>query len=201
MGFFKKRADPISERAKTLNQQIAALEAEIKRLSAQPPEENHVPTSKGAAATPAPQKNSETRGASAQPRLRSTALPHGHSGATIHAQPPAQPTPAPRPPTEPELEDVNPFRTEAEHVKAPPEPQEELGVRKDEGVSLWQRIKNNFRAAPASNPKLLNYLAAGSIHGLRPLRYEKRVARNRFLLLVIVLAVVLWGIVAALMRK
>jgi len=202
MGFFKKRADPISERAKSLNQQIAALEAEIKRLSAQPPEENHAPTSK-AAATPAsaPQKNSETRGASAQPRLRSTALPHGHSGTTIHAQPPAQPTPVPKPAPEPELEDVNPFRSEADHVKAVSEQHEELGVRKDEGVSLWQRIKNNFRAAPASNPKLLNYLAAGSIHGLRPLRYEKRVARNRFLLLVIVLAVVLWGIVAALMRK
>jgi len=201
MGFFKKKADPISERAKTLNQQIAALEAEIKRLSAQPPEENHAPTPKEAPATSTLPKNSDTRGASVQPRLRSTALPHGHSGATIHAQPPAQPAAVPKPPPEPELEDVNPFRGEAEHVKAVAEQQEELGVRKDEGVSLWQRIKNNFRAAPASNPKLLNYLAAGSIHGLRPLRYEKRVARNRFLLLVIVLAVVLWGIVAALMRK
>ena len=96
---------------------------------------------------------------------------------------------------------MNPFRGEAEHGKAVTEQHDELGVRPPEGTSLWQRIKNNFRAAPASNPKLLNYLAAGSIHGLRPLRYEKRVARNRFLLLVIVLAVVLWGIVAALMKK
>ncbi|HMJ63709.1 MAG TPA: hypothetical protein VK615_00035 [Candidatus Binatia bacterium] len=198
MGFFKKKADPISERAKTLNQQIAALEAEIKRLSAQPPEENHS-ASKPSGTTL--QKHVDTRGASVQPRLRSTALPHGHSGATIHAQSPAQSTPAPKPPPEPELEDVNPFRGEAEHGKAVTEQHDELGVRTPEGTSLWQRIKNNFRAAPASNPKLLNYLAAGSIHGLRPLRYEKRVARNRFLLLVIVLAVVLWGIVAALMRK
>ena len=33
------------------------------------------------------------------------------------------------------------------------------------------------------NPKLVNYLAAGSIQGLRPMRYEKRVARNRVLAL------------------
>jgi len=115
----------------------------------------------------------------------------------MHAQPQSPPPPSPA--QEPVFEDVNPFHGAPEQARSVSAP--ELGVRKPERPSLWQRIRNNFRAAPASNPKLLNYLAAGSIHGLRPLRYEKRVARNRFLLLVIVLAVVLWGIVAALLRK
>ena len=57
-------------------------------------------------------------------------------------------------------------------------------------------MKNLFKTPPASNPKLVNYLAAGSIQGLRPLRYEKRVARNRFIFLVVVLVLALWGILA-----
>lgn len=191
MGFFKKKADPISERARTLNQQIAALEAEIERLSDQEAEKDQArakPPPRPAAPEPGPP--------SAQPRLRSTALPHGHSGSILHAQPQTPPTP---PPTEePELEDVNPFRMQTEPA-APDERSDQLGVRKQEGPSAWERIKNNFRAPPASNPKLVNYLAAGSIHGLRPLRYEKRVARNRFLLLVVALAIMLWGILAALL--
>jgi hypothetical protein len=186
MGFFKKKADPISERARALNQQIAALEAEIERLSEQQEDQ-----ARPKLASPAP---AEAARPVQQPRLRSTALPHGHSGSILQAQ--AQ-IPAPsNTPEEPALEDVNPFRVEAE---PPPERAEELGVRNPEQVSVWQRIKNNFRAQPMSNPKLVNYLAAGSIHGLRPLRYERRVARNRFLLLVVALAVMLWGLLAVLL--
>ena len=47
----------------------------------------------------------------------------------------------------------------------------------------------------------MNYLAAGSIQGLRPLRYEKRVARNRFIFLVVVLVLVLWGILAVIFKR
>ena len=185
MGFFRKKTDPISERARALNQQIAALEAEIERLSEQ--QENQARPKTSSAPPPEPAR------ASPQPRLRSTALPHGHSGATLHAPPPSPP-----PPEDPGVEDVNPFRVEAE-AAPPPERAEELGVRNSESLSVWERIKNNFRAQPASNPKLVNYLAAGSIHGLRPLRYERRVARNRFLLLVVALAVMLWGLLAVLL--
>ena len=76
-----------------------------------------------------------------------------------------------------------------------------LGLREAESLSVWDRVKNNFRSPPTSNPKLVNYLAAGSIQGLRPLRYEKRVARNRFLLFAIALALVLWGLFAALLKR
>ena len=47
---------------------------------------------------------------------------------------------------------------------------------------------------PLVNPKLINYLAAGSIQGLRPLRYEKRVARNRFFALAGSVGVILLGL-------
>ena len=44
------------------------------------------------------------------------------------------------------------------------------------------------------------YLAAGGIQGLRPMRYEKRVARNRFIALVVILFLTLLGIIAVFVR-
>ncbi len=86
-----------------------------------------------------------------------------------------------------------------------PEPQAkrkpEMGVRKYDLAAAWQRFKGIFKSPPASNPRLVNYLAAGSIQGLRPLRYEKRVARNRFVFLVIVLLLMLWGILAVIFQR
>jgi hypothetical protein len=70
----------------------------------------------------------------------------------------------------------------------------ELGVRKFELAGAWRRLTNHLHGPPANNPKLVNYLAAGSIQGLRPMRYEKRVARNRVIGLSILLFGFLWGI-------
>ena len=77
----------------------------------------------------------------------------------------------------------------------------ELGVRKYDILSAWERLKNQFRAPAASNPKLVSYLAAGTVRGLRPLRYEKRVARNRFIALFLILIAILWGLVVALFKN
>src|SRR5689334_14467036 len=65
MGFFRKKHDPISDKARALNEQIDALEAEIQRLSAE-------------AEKP-------------QPRFRSSAVPSNYSSATQSA---AAPEPA-----------------------------------------------------------------------------------------------------------
>jgi hypothetical protein len=81
------------------------------------------------------------------------------------------------------------------------ESRNELDVRKYDLGATWRRFKEQFKTPPASNPKLVNYLAAGSIQGLRPLRYEKRVARNRFIFLVVVLLLVLWGIIAVIFKR
>jgi len=77
----------------------------------------------------------------------------------------------------------------------------ELGVRRYDIAGAWRRLKRHFTGPTASNPKLINYLAAGSIKGLRPLRYEKRVARNRVIALTLLLVVVLWGIIAVFLRR
>jgi len=84
----------------------------------------------------------------------------------------------------------------------PPRPshplsEQPLGTTDPENETLWHWFSSRFRKPPvSSNPRMVNFLAAGSIHGLRPLRYERRVARNRFLafsaLLVLVLICLFW---------
>ena len=74
-----------------------------------------------------------------------------------------------------------------------PEHYNELGVRKYDLSALARRIRDHFRGPSTTNPKLVSYLAAGGIQGLRPLRYEKRVARNRFIFFVVILFLALLG--------
>jgi hypothetical protein len=162
MGLFKKKNDPITEKARSLESEIEKLEAEIKKLSE-------------AASQP-------------HPRFRSSAMPGGR-------------TLPPEPISLPEVDEVDQSRLKAPAEPAQKEHYNDLGVRKYDLVAAWKRLKNNFRGPAASNPKLVNYLAAGSIQGLRPLRYEKRVARNRFIFLVAVLLLLLWGIIAVFVRR
>src|SRR6185295_7192989 len=88
----------------------------------------------------------------------------------------------------------NLLNSKTEHSNTP-EHYNDLGVRKYDLPALWRRIRNQFRGPSTTNPKLVSYLAAGGIQGLRPLRYEKRVARNRFIVLVACLFLVLLGII------
>jgi hypothetical protein len=161
----KSRAvDPISERARALNDQISALESEIKKLDTQ------------------------LQHTSAGPRFRSTTLPHG---ATVpHAPEKPAPPPAAR---EPVFEEISrkPFQAGAETET--PDHFNELGVRKYDLPALLGRLRNHLRGPTTTNPRLVNYLAAGGVQGLRPLRYEKRVARNRFIALAIFLFAILLG--------
>ena len=129
------------------------------------------------------------------PRLRSTAYP---GGATVSAEPGVVPSQS----SEPIFEkvDQNQMQTPAEQA-APALHFNELGVRKYDPLSLWERIKKEFQSPPAANPKLVSYLAAGSVQGLRPLRYEKRVQRNRCVALAALLLLVLVGIIYMLERR
>jgi len=111
------------------------------------------------------------------PRLRSTVYPSGP--AAPGKSPPAAAPAA----SEPIFEEVSQL-TQPPEPAATPQHFNELGVRKFDLLAVWRRLKKQFAGRPVANPKLINYLAAGSIQGLRPLRYEKRVARNRFFALV-----------------
>ena len=121
------------------------------------------------------------------PKLRSTAIPHGVTVARKPEVPPPQPVA-----TEPVFEEIRPLKPGNE--TEPPDRFNELGVRKYDLPALLQKIRDLFKRPTSSNPRLVNYLAAGGVHGLRPLRYEKRVARNRFWLLTIVLLFFLFGL-------
>lgn len=179
MGLFKKKPDPISERARMLNGQIAKLEAEIQKLAEQKETPPPVASQPSIAILSSPPAHALSPG---HPRLRSTARPRGPNvPAAVH---------------EPVFEEVGQDRIKSGSEPAPPSNPHKLGVRKDDLASTWERLKNHFRGPVASNPKLVHYLSAGSIQGLRPLRYEKRVARNRFIVLAVFLVLALWAIIA-----
>ena len=172
MALLKKKIDPISDRARALNDQIAALESEIKKLDTQ------------IQRAPAP-------------KFRSTAIPHGETIAR-KTEPPIAPKSATH---EPVFEKINqePLRSRA--AAESDDHYNELGVRKYDLPALWNRLRNHLRAPKTTNPRLVNYLAAGGVHGLRPMRYEKRVARNRFILLVVVLFLILLGVISLFVKN
>ncbi|MDB6058802.1 MAG: hypothetical protein JWO95_2646 [Verrucomicrobiales bacterium] len=171
MALLKKKVDPLTDRAKVLNAEIAALEAKIRKLNQQ--------TGAGA-----PEVNKS--GA----RVRSTAFPHGSTVFATNAPVAADPV----------FEKVDQKTiTEATAQRSAALPIDDLSTPMPK-MRFLDRLEQIFRPPPLSNPKLVNYLAAGSIQGLRPLRYEKRVARNRFLAFAFVLVVVLFGICAALIK-
>ena len=176
MGLLSKKADPINDRARELNDEISQLEAEIKKLDTR----------------------LQRKEAAAHPRLRSTAIPHA---GTVN-----YPHPAPHAPAnhaveeEPIFEEVggNLLKARAEDTTA--EHFNELGVRKYDLPAMFNRLRNHFRGPSTTNPKLVSYLAAGGIQGLRPMRYERRVARNRFVALVLILFFTLLGIITVFVR-
>lgn len=130
-----------------------------------------------------------SRNEPARPPVRSTALP-SETG-------PVPARPSARPAHDPVFEEVNSRKLAATtEVESTSGHYNDLGVRKYDLPALWRRIRNHFYGPPASSPKLINYLAAGSIHGLRPLRYESRVARNRFIFYSVCFLLVLWWLIA-----
>jgi len=182
MAWLKKKSDPLSERARALNSEIAALEAQIRQLDA-----------------------TLTQGSARKTSVfRSTALPHGatitHVTPVDDSSPVASGLPPPPLPrsspkiSEPIFEEVGqkPLKSPAEPTTTP-EHYNELGVRKYDLTASVRWFQNIFRRPPPMNPRLVSYLAAGGVHGLQPLRKEKRVARNRFILFVVFLMLVLLG--------
>jgi hypothetical protein len=130
--------------------------------------------------------NAQIQQEQAQPKLRSTAQPH---------TPPSE-VRFPGMAGEPTFELVNHQRvTSPTQPDASPGPaREALGLRRYNPWSVIRRWWRQLRGTEASNPTLVRYLAAGNVQGLRPLRYEKRVARNRFLVLLALFLVVIYGL-------
>ncbi|MBM3837680.1 MAG: hypothetical protein FJ398_06905 [Verrucomicrobia bacterium] len=175
MGLFKKKPDPISDRSRALEAQIAALEAQIRQL------------------------HSKVQKEQTQPRVRSSVTPGQMTGAAPSVSPTASTLPASA--REPVFELISPPNTPpASAEESTPARDNELGVRKHDLAAAWRRIRNHFHGPATPNPKLVSYLAAGTIKGLRPLRYEKRIARNRVIFVSIVLLFVIWVVLAMALR-
>ena len=175
MPWFKKKPDPISDRARALNNEIAVLEAQIQQL------------------------DSQVQSNSSQPRLRSTVLPRGDTNnrAALSSLRPAREFPS----EEPIFEEVDRGKLTAQgEAPSTPEHYNDLGVRKYDLPALLRRIRTQFRGPSTTNPKLVSYLVAGGIQGLRPLRYEKRVARNRFVAFAGFLFLILLGALLVYLR-
>ena len=128
------------------------------------------------------------------PKLRSTAIPHGTTVSRKTEPPPSKPVA-----NEPAFEEIKSLKSRAEIESL--DHFNELGVRKYDLPALFQRVRDQFRRPTTSNPRLVNYLAAGGVHGLRPLRYEKRVARNRLFALSAFLFFLLLGIILFFFRN
>lgn len=167
---WSKKGDPLSERARALTEEIAALESQIRQLG-------HPLAPSTETVQPAPVK----------PR-RPAAVPGGRL--------------TPRR-AEPDIEILPAAGGRAVAAESPAEDRRrynELGARKFDLPDALRRLKQRPVKSAPDNPRLINYLAAGSIQGLRPLRYEKRVARNRVMALSLLLLFVLWGLIAVFVR-
>lgn len=164
MSLFRKKSDPLSERARAIEAEIAALQSQIKQA------ESGQPLWPGT------------------PKIRSTTLPSGQKAESVSA------------PAAPVFEDVDQKRLKASTPPATPAgPHPELGPRPRDLSATVQNLKRRWGLTPASNSKLVKLLDSGQIQGLRPLRYERRVARNRFFLLSALLLAVLYGLFKAIM--
>jgi hypothetical protein len=192
MPWFKKKRSPIDQRIEELNQELASLEAEQRRQA----EETERRKAAASAATPAPgQENGqeqpgerpalpfrETR----KPRIRTTVNPGGT--ASVHG-------------IEPHEFDFFARRdrpvdfSEPGHVAGakPKDDKKPVGPHGTHaGPGLWEALLSLFNAPKPrqEQEKFASFLTTGSFQRLKPLKYERRIARNRFIAVaVIVLAI------------
>lgn len=174
MGLFDRHKDPIEEQRRELERELQRVRKQIRRL--------------------------ETHGD--QQASRSPLPENRPLGEPIQRR--RRPAPPPTPANDPIFEEVPEQETTpvsvAEGVNPGPaaesrELYNHAGLRKYDLAGLFRRIRAAALGASENDKKLINYLAAGSIHGLRPLRHEKRVARNRALVAAGALIVVLWFVI------
>ena len=107
-------------------------------------------------------------------------------------------------PTSPFIKDEEglPESIPAEPERDCPSLYNDLGLRKFDLAGWWMRVKRaKPLPAPTKNEQLVTLIAAGRHHGHTALRKDMRLARNRFILLVLVLLAVLWSILSLLIPQ
>ena len=195
MAIFSNRgATAVDDREQALNDEISRLEKEIAELKTRP--------AKAQRARPVPSVQTAQLSDIATPEPEGTPPLVTNVVPVVTVETPVPPVPLPPspPPSLPTVAVGVPRAKIAALPSANPglsDPRyNELGERKFDLGSWWQGVRHQFRRTPvgSNNPEMVKYLAAGSVQGLRPLRFERRIARNRTVGLVSVLVVVLYGL-------
>ena len=114
----------------------------------------------------------------------------------------ARPLPQAHPLTPRPREATQPFGATPARAVPAPTPISVVGPRSGSSVpadrfnlvEAWQRWMQRLGGQPRRPSGLVHLMAAGSVHGLRPLRYERKIARRRFLLSLSLLLLLLYGI-------
>jgi pyruvate/2-oxoglutarate dehydrogenase complex dihydrolipoamide acyltransferase (E2) component len=204
MAWFQKKKSPVDRRLDDLNNQIAELEAQLRKQqeedlrraaeAAAPTEQDRQSQEPPPAApqneTPAPKPHS-------RPRFRTTVTPRGVS--PVHGIEPHEVDFFARrdKPVDFSMEggQATPPKS-ADAKKSGPAPVES----KSPGF-LSDLLDLFGKPKPQSHQQqLASYLTTGSFQRLKPLRYEKRVARTRLIILVVIVAVIIILMVKFVMR-
>lgn len=172
MAFFRRRKDPLEARAQELAGKIKRLERELREAGQAPvvgkarlPGPVHVPAPEAASSPSSDRPHvGRTRGP-AEPVPRMPSPAVSRPGASR-----LDPNPSPDPLLSP------------------------VGARKFDLPAAWRRWVGRLTTPSGETATFSRYRTSNSIHGLRPLRYEKRVARNRFIGLFVLLVLVLTGL-------
>jgi hypothetical protein len=188
MSLFQKKSDPLADKARELNEEIARLEREIRQLSVVP-------------ARKRPSFGVFRGTSSAHPPAVPPPSTPSRGGATPIPQPgPSKPTASgPDPAIALRKSRSAASTASSRHLNLGGEPIADdhfnaQGLRKFDLAAILQRWIHPLRGPSPTSTPMATLLAAGSVHGLRPLRYEKRVARNRFIGLFIFLLLILLGL-------
>jgi hypothetical protein len=178
MSLFSRNTDPLNQKALELNAEIARLEKEIRQLS-----------------EPAPKRRFT---ALDRPLLTHSTGRSGPKTSTPDRSGAVTATASPRSGVSRKTSSSSPFQSSASETFGPlpiaddhynPE-----GIRKFDLAGLVNKIMEHFKGPSPTSMGMATLLAAGSVQGLRPLRYEKRVARNRFIGLFFLLTLILLGL-------
>jgi hypothetical protein len=209
MAFFGSRiAHPMDEREQALNEEIARLEKEIAGLKSPPAKSRRerstatTQTAKiGSDAEPSRQPGSPLVTQVVPQVLSTEPLDVPVMPVPLPPTPPLSLQTIPVPATSPIVQKslttpaITPVRDDPHY--------NDLGERKFDVKAWWSSLQSQLRRTPygPANPEMVKYLATGSVQGLRPLRYERRVARNRTIALVAVLVVILYGLAWVFLRR
>jgi hypothetical protein len=196
MPWWKKKQSPVERRMEQLDQRIAELQAQLR---ARPKPEPLPPVEEPAASQPNGQETEPDAPASppkaqSRPRFRTTVTPK--SATPVHGIEPHEVDFFARKDRgvnfDLEASDATGGKGASDH-KSPGPPQ---------SPGLFDGLAGLFSKPkpPPAQDRLASYLTTGSFQRIKPLKYEKRVARNRLIAVVLIVLAIAFLLARCLMR-